>query len=304
MSFSDLNIPSYLLNPPVSYNTNIPNNVWMEELSENDRKVNQDKAMRQWLELYSFIASEAFVQVLPTPADCGLQDLTFVANLGIVLENIEGKDVVVLSNFTSKPRIGETEVGRRFFQLFGCDVCTSPHLFEGEAEMKHLHDNVYCGGYGIRSEKDTYYWMEEEFGLDIIKLEETEPHLYHLDTTIFPITKKQTLVCTEMFTKRELKRLERYTEIIDVSVDDCFSGICNSVRLYNMILNASNIHELHCRQEEYKLEQHKNRRLEDIAAELGCEVVFFNLSEFLKGGALLSCLVMHLNRNSYKIDLL
>ena len=48
----------------------------------------------------------------------------------------------------------------------------------------------------------------------------------------------------------------------------------------------------------------KNRKLEDIAVAMGFEVNFFNLSEYLKGGALLSCMIMHLNRNSYEFSLL
>ena len=49
---------------------------------------------------------------------------------------------------------------------------------------------------------------------------------------------------------------------------------------------------------------HKNRRLEDIAADHAFELTFLNLSEYLKGGALLSCMVMHLNRHSYEFTLL
>jgi hypothetical protein len=44
--------------------------------------------------------------------------------------------------------------------------------------------------------------------------------------------------------------------------------------------------------------------LEDIAAKLGLEVSYFNLSEYLKGGALLSCMVMHLNRRSHAFSLI
>jgi hypothetical protein len=71
----------------------------------------------------------------------------------------------------------------------------------------------------------------------------------------------------------------------------------------NVILNASNIHELRRGTEEYTLEARKNHRLEEIAAENAFEVAYFNLSEYMKGGALLSCMVMHLNRYSYAFRL-
>ena len=76
------------------------------------------------------------------------------------------------------------------------------------------------------------------------------------------------------------------------------------MRLYNTILNASNIHDMKAGTEEYREELAKNRRLEDIAMELGFEVSYFNLSEYLKGGALLSCMLMHWNRRSYDVRLL
>jgi len=102
---------------------------------------------------------------------------------------------------------------------------------------------------------------------------------------------------------REVKEIERHTNIIAVSLDDAYSGICNSVRLSQTILNASHIHELKAGTEQYTLEMQKNRRLEDIASNLALEVCYFNLSEYHKSGALLSCMVMHLNRYSYTFRL-
>ncbi len=107
-----------------------------------------------------------------------------------------------------------------------------------------------------------------------------------------------------MYTIEEIKQVEAVTNIIDVSVDDCYSSICNSVRLGNSLLNASHIHEMKRTDEYYDDERNKNRSLEDIATRYAFEVSFFNLCEFLKSGALLSCMVMHLNRKSYDLVLM
>jgi N-dimethylarginine dimethylaminohydrolase len=128
--------------------------------------------------------------------------------------------------------------------------------------------------------------------------------LYHLDCTVFPVTSQQTLVCTEFYEDDEIKELEQYTDIIDVPTDAAYAGICNSVRLHNVILNSSNLHELRVGDDEYDSELLKNRMLEDIARKLAFEVQLINLSEYCKGGALLSCLVMHLNRFSYRFQLI
>lgn len=299
-----LDRPAFLMNAPFSYSTKIANNVWMEELSEAERTPDRLRALVQFFALYSYLAGEALVYVLPTPRTEDLQDLVFTSNLGVVLEHVPGANTVVLSNFTSEPRRGETEVGLRFFRSMGYRTHVPETKFEGEAELKHLYKNVYAGGYGLRSERETYDWFERTFDMKVIKLGLTDPYLYHLDCTVFPVTSQQTLVCTEFYEDDEIKELEQYTDIIDVPADAAYAGICNSVRLHNVILNSSNLHELRVGDDEYDSELLKNRMLEDIARKLAFEVQLINLSEYCKGGALLSCLVMHLNRFSYRFQLI
>jgi N-dimethylarginine dimethylaminohydrolase len=299
-----LDRPAFVMSCPFSYSADCPNNVWMRELGEDERKVDRTKAMSQFAQVYRHMASDAFVFLLPTPKGCTLQDVVFTANLGIVLEHVPARDLVVLSNYSSEPRVGETEVGERFFSSMGYTTVVAPYKFEGEAELKHLRDNVYVGGYGIRSDRRTYDWMEQEFDMRIIKVRETDEYLYHLDCSIFPATAEDTLVCTELFDRSEIAELEEVTNIVDVTADACYSGICNSVRHHNSILNSSHVHSLRAGSEDYFEEVRKNRELEDLAIKLGLEVCYFNLSEYHKGGALLSCMVMHLNRRSYAFSLI
>lgn len=300
---TSVNRAAFLMSPPFSFATDAANNVWMEEMDDAKRRPDMRRALKQFFELYNFMAADALVYLLPSPSDSGLQDLVFTANLGIVLEHMASKKVVVISNFTSAPRIGESAIGREFFAAMGYEVFVPPFRFEGEAELKHLRDNVYIGGFGERSDPQTYAWMESNFDMEIITLEMVDPYLYHLDCSVFPIDRETTMVCTQMFDKQELAKLARYTNIVDVSPDDAYSGICNCVRLENTIMNASHIHDLSRGSDDYALEIGKNRRLDDIVASRGFELNLFNLSEYHKGGALLSCMVMHLNRRSYDISL-
>jgi N-dimethylarginine dimethylaminohydrolase len=275
----------------------------MKDLDEERRRPDFKRSAVQFLELYRYLSSEALVYVLPTPRDTHLQDLVYAANLGVVLTHLDDKNTVVISNFTSERRRGETRVGVDFFCQMGYDVPVPPTKFEGEAELKHLCGNVYVGGYGIRSEQETYAWMEKNFDMQVVKLRLTDPYLHHLDCLTFPITKENTLVCTELLEPAEVLELEKVTNIIDVSIEEAYSGICNSVRLPKVVLNSSHLHELKKGSEDYQHELQKNRKLEDIAANLALEVCFFNLSEYHKSGALLSCTVMHLNRRAYEIAL-
>jgi N-dimethylarginine dimethylaminohydrolase len=301
---TSLDKAAFLLNFPFSLSASQANNIWMQELPEEKRQIDQRKAFKQFMEMYHFISAEALVYLLPAPAHCGLQDLVFTANLGIVLEHVPGKNTVVLSNFTSEPRTRETAYGASFFNAMGYDVHLCPYKFEGEAELKHLKKNVYIGGYGIRSQAQAYDWMTEQFGMQVVKVRMEDPYLYHLDCIVFPVTHENAMVCTELLDEKEVAAIEQHVDIIDVSYDDACSGINNCVRVSNLLLNSSHIHELKAGTEEYALELAKNRRLEDIAVKLGFEIAFFNLSEYHKSGALLSCMVMHLNRNSYEFTLL
>ena len=294
---SQLPIPAFVMNFPFTLDTSNPNNIWMQEMEAKDLKINKGNAYRQFLDLYQFVAGNSLVNILPTYGN--YQDLVYVANMGIYLPHIKDSNNIILSNFTSKPRQGEEKVGLPFFDLMGYQTHMCPFKFEGEADLKYLHDNVYIGGYGQRSDIQAFEWMEKEFDMNIIKIEMVDEYLYHLDCSIFPLTKEKTLICTELYTPEELAHISQYTNIIDISVDDTYNGIANSARLGNMILCASNISELTRADENYEAEKQKIESLEKICFNEGLEPVFFNISEFMKSGAMLSCMLMHLNYVDY-----
>ena len=299
---SQLPIQSYVMNFPFSLSTADPNNIWMQELTDEELQINRPKAYKQFMDLYNFMAGQSLVYLLPSKEN--LQDQVYVANLGLQLPHIIDSNKILLSNFTSDPRKGEEWVGKHFFDMMGYDTHISPHKWEGEADIKYLYDNVYIGGYGIRSNIKTYEWMEKEFDMNIIKVAMTDEYLYHLDCSIFPLNTDQTLICTELYDPEEVRAIEQYTEIIDVDVDDALGGITNSVRMGNMILCASNISEMKKTHEYYEAEKHKITSLEKICSDAGMEPVIFNLSEYMKSGAMLSCMVMHLNRIDHNRTLL
>ena len=290
---SQLPIPAFVMNFPFTLDTAVPNNIWMQEMEEEALKINKGNAYRQFLDLYQFVAGNSLVYTLPSTGN--FQDLVYVANMGIYLPHIKDSNNIILSNFTSEPRQGEEEVGKPFFESMGYEVHMCPFKWEGEADLKYLYDNVYIGGYGQRSDIEAFEWMEEKFNMNIIKIEMVDEYLYHLDCSIFPLTNDKTLICTELYTPEELALISQYTNIIDISVDDTLNGIANAARLGNMILCASNISEMTRADENYEAEKHKINTLEKICFNEGLEPVFFNISEYMKSGAMLSCMIMHLN---------
>jgi N-dimethylarginine dimethylaminohydrolase len=291
---SQLPMQSFVMNFPLTLDTSNPNNIWMEEMSPEDLQISKPKAYRQFMDLYNFMAGQSLVNILPSEGN--FQDQVYVANLGIQLPHIKDRNVIILSNFTSPPRQGEENVGEKYFQQMGYETHKCPFKFEGEADLKYLYDNVYIGGYGIRSDIKAYEWMEENFGMKIIKVRMVDEYMYHLDCSIFPLNPHQTMICTELYTPEELAQISYHTDVINISGDDAMYGLANSVRLGNMVLCASNISELKKTHEYYESEKHKLETLEKICSDQGMEPVIFNLSEYMKSGAMLSCMVMHLNR--------
>ena len=93
---SQLKVPSYVLNFPFSLSTENPNNIWMEELSPEDLKINKPKAYKQFMDLYQFMAGGSLVYLLPSEGN--FQDQVYVANLGIHLPHIKNENHIILSN--------------------------------------------------------------------------------------------------------------------------------------------------------------------------------------------------------------
>jgi N-dimethylarginine dimethylaminohydrolase len=296
--YSHFDFPCFLMDLPQNFSVKNANNKWMKSMKGADRKVDLKEAIREWLQLYNFLASNSYVITLPE-FNVDLQDQVFVANLGIVLHTGD----LIISNYASPPRKLETYYGKAFFDLFWPKAKICPHKWEGEAELKHLHDNIYIGGYGQRTEAKSYIWMQKEYPVQIIPVFMKDELCYHLDCSIFPLTEEKTVVCTSLFDKSELRAIASVTEIIDVSKVDAQQGLCNSVRLDNMILNAYGEKD-DDDEDTVRKKMHKNHALEVICKNNGFEPVYFNLNEFEKGGAALSCCVLHINRQSYKTQLL
>ena len=250
---SDLDIPVYLMCPPFSLDTSSPNNVFMKKLKPEERKVNVLKAVDQFLAIYQFMSNHAMVYLLPSRK--GLGDLPYVANLGINLPHINDNTIVV-ANYKSDPRRGETPIGVDFFQNLGYKTIVSPPYFEGEADLKYLNKNNYCCAYGMRTDMNALNWLSSSFDMNIIPIKIDDPELYHLDCVMFPLEHDKLMVVTGSVDKPTLRKIEKVTEIIPIDDKAGHRAITNSVRMGNLILNGTNIETLKKTDEQYEKEKY------------------------------------------------
>jgi N-dimethylarginine dimethylaminohydrolase len=280
--------PVFTLCPPVYTETTIKNNVWMKE----GEPIDKDKFLAQWYNLFNVLAGNSMVYLI-TPTK-GLQDQVYV-NCFAYLPHIKGKDVIILSNFTAEGRAGEEVIAGELLLDLGYTIYQCPYKFEGEPELKYLHDDIYLGGFGQRTDLRAHKWLEQNFRAKIIPILETDEKLYHLDCSVFPITRKDTLICTELISPETVKKIEKVTNVIPVSKNSAYQGICNSLAVEECIYNHSDLPYLHKTDDEYQKELKKNQEFEKICSKLGLELLYFDLSECAKSGAYLSCFVAHLN---------
>ncbi|MGJ8629202.1 MAG: dimethylarginine dimethylaminohydrolase family protein [Sulfitobacter sp.] len=294
--FLDSGIPAFLMNVPFLLSSGVPNNIFMQNMSDLEREIDHGLAHRQFMDLYAHVASKAHVYLLPSNE--GLQDQVYVANLGVLLAHLP-EQPVVLSNYYSEPRRGEEHIGEGFLSSLGLKTIMAPPFFEGEADLKYLYSNIYVGAYGMRTSLACLEWFAEEHDMQVVPIKLTNPYLYHLDCCVFPLSSEKTMICTDVLTRKEVRALERVTEIVDVSLEHCLGGITNCVRIGDQILCDNHLDHFDRNSSDYSLEVQKVKRLDEIAAQHGLEPIYFNLSEFMKSGAALSCLIMHLNYSNF-----
>ena len=167
--------------------------------------------------------------------------------------------------------------------------------FEGEADLKYLRENVYVGGYGIRTTRSALDWFSKRFSMQIIPFRTTDERLFHLDCCILPVSSTAVVVCTEIAERSTLLEIEKYAEIVDVSRAEAYAGVTNSLILRDEMLYASDIDTLPKSHEAYPTEVILNGRIEAICNRLRMNPRRFDLSEFYKSGGGLACMIMHLN---------
>src|SRR5262249_15116208 len=143
-------------------------------------------------------------------------------------------DAAIVSRFSTHVRTGEERHGRYLFDDCGYrHVLHSPFAFEGEAEMKRVNDGVYACGHGIRSDVRTYQWLRcwlaknSPNQVTLVPMEMSDPKMYHLDCSIFPLARGCTMIATGAFPKRDVQALEKHTELLDIPVAAAQYGACN-----------------------------------------------------------------------------
>lgn len=310
-------IPAFMMCSPYGTNTNEPNNIWMKELQDEGKLVvDMNKMEKQHYELSKILNSIGNVFMMPAVE--GLQDLVYVANAGMVFPHLDPTTDrrALVSNFKSGPRRGETPVIAAYYKQLGYEPVIMPDFnekgepmfFEGEADLKWIYDNVYVGANGLRTNGAALRWIEETFDCKILDYPQVDEHLYHLDCNVFPLTQDSVLINTSLLDNKQIKEFEKHFELIPLGdtdedqMDFALSGMTNSVKAGELWILPSDIAELSKTKDKdfYECEKDKIAYAEELADELGLQLIVQNISGFYSSGASLSCLVQHINQKSFR----
>ena len=156
----------------------------MEEMTAKEREIDRHAALRQFLDLYAYLTDQAIVYLLPSKP--GLRTRPCLKP-GIVLPHLADRTFVGATAPLSVRAAG----GALWLPVLRADEfprAAPAEFFEGEADLKHLRDNLYVGAHGLRTSIEALDWFENEFGMEVIPLQMEDPYLYHLDCCLLPLT--------------------------------------------------------------------------------------------------------------------
>lgn len=309
-------IPAFMVATPYTTNVSEPNNIWMKELQEQGKLVvDRDKMEKQHYEICKLLSTVGTVHKMETTEP--LQDIVYTANSGAIMVHLDPSvdRRILVSNFKSGPRRGETPVIAAYYKSLGFEPVIVPDFnekgepmyFEGEADLKWIYDNVYIGASGLRTNAAALRWIEKEFDCKIIDFPQNNEYLYHLDCNVFPLTQESVLMNTSVLDNNKIKEIEKYCEIIPLGdtdedqMDFALSGMTNSIKAGELWIMPSDIAELSKTKDKdfYECERDKIEYAEELADEFGLQLVIQNVSAFYCGGSSLSCHVQHLNQKSF-----
>uniref|UniRef100_A0A915JN28 Amidinotransferase n=1 Tax=Romanomermis culicivorax TaxID=13658 RepID=A0A915JN28_ROMCU len=226
------------------------------------------------------------------------------------------KMLVYLANFRHPERQNERIHYKKWYKQNGYQVFGHlEYFFEGGGDATFVSKNLLFAGYGFRSQKEvfadfTYSSQILEFAqlensnvdrgkdktsaiqlqvyTEIQKMGDfrtilcqlNNDQFYHMDVCFCPLSSKLALWYPEAFTVDTRQRMAAEIELIPVTERDARNFVCNSVAVGRTLLMPAD-----------------NGRPHDIEPQLierGFDVVKLGMSEFLKSGGAVQCLVLKL----------
>lgn len=253
---------SLLLCEPKYFSINYQINPWMNV----NNNSNHEKAMDQWVKLYSTLSEFCNIQLIDPQPD--LPDMVFTANAGLLLEKT---NQVLLSKFKFQERSKEEFWFKNWFESNGYEIVNPNCEFEGAGDALYLNEKLIIA-HGFRSAENAYTD-------DVIQVKLVDYRFYHLDTCFCPLKNGDFLIFPKAFDVLSFEKIKSVGgRMIEVFESEAVKFACNSVLVgENTVMIPENC-------------QMTVKALKD----LGYHVYEHDMSEFLKSGGACKCLTLKL----------
>jgi len=167
-------------------------------------------ARRQWEALRgAFEASGKPVELIE--AVPGLEEMTFCSNQTLVGLDGEGRRTCLLSQMRHPLRRREISAYEDWFARRGYRVerfKDSTRYFEGAGDaVWHPGKRLLWGGYGFRSEAESYEDVARVFDASVVALKLVNERFFHLDTCFCPLTPEAALIYPSAFSSESLEMI-------------------------------------------------------------------------------------------------
>ncbi|VDP23071.1 unnamed protein product [Soboliphyme baturini] len=260
-----------LMCPPTYFRIAYKINPWMGGV------VDSKMAMQQWTELKNAVEKCGIEVDLIDPVE-EQPDMVFTCNSGLALNNKATLIQVYLAHFRHGERQGEREHFKKWYIDHGFELCGDEDVFfEGGGDAVFSDKTVLWAGHGFRSDKNIYSKMHALGDFKIIDCELTSHHFYHLDTCFSPVTPKLAVWHPDAFTRQSRELIQNNIETITVSSKDAERFACNCIAIGTTVIMPSG-----CDETAEKLQKR------------GLKTIMVNMSEFMKSGGAVQCLIMKL----------
>lgn len=259
-----------LLCQPDHFQVSYSINPWMQP-----GQVNQLKAQQQWKNLYQTLTLLGIkVEVIPQQPE--VPDMVFAVDQGIVNDS-----QVLLASFHYPERQLETPYYQRWFEDHGFEVHTlSDCYFEG-GEYLYWNDRYFVGT-GFRTQAEAIPVLSSFLNTTVTALELIDPHFYHLDMCLLPLSDSQVMYYPAAFSSASIELLQHTVpELIVLSNEEAALFGANSLVIDKTVLLSS-----------------INPTLSQKLSQLGYQPLTVDVSEFRKAGGGIHCLVMPLEYQS------
>lgn len=233
------------------------------------------EAHHQWKTLYHVMQNSGAKISLIEPVE-GLPDMVFTANAGLVC-----KDKVILGHFKHRERQGEEKHYAKWFsdQGYNCYRLPDGISFEGEGDTVFYKDTLLLG-HGFRTDMASHPRIGDITGRGYKSLRLIDPHFYHLDTCLLFIEEIDLLLYYPgAFHPESVKDIEGLpSKILKLPEEDAKLFVCNSICIGMNLLLHKCTDALLTKLKEY-----------------GLNIISSDISEFIKSGGSVRCMVLHLS---------